>query len=252
MAADDRSQRRERFMRELATRDLYEWFGIPHDAGDDAIREAAERKRRELSTTPMPQKKRSMERAFCDQGEKALLRPDVRREYDSLLQGGSPSGPARAQRGPQRGRARGAAEGGARAHPALRRRRCPHGAGGGDPARVATSPHRAPGRAVGRGGIDSAEQALRTARQARARPGATRGPWRTPSAPTQLTVAAAPSPCWRARAATWATCRAARRRAREPAACCPRARERPGLDRPQRHAARPRATWRAPARRRCA
>jgi tetratricopeptide (TPR) repeat protein len=85
VADDDRAQRRARFLRELAARDLYEWFGIPPDAGDDAIREAAERKRRELASTPMPQRTRTIERAYCDQGEKALLRPAVRREYDALL-----------------------------------------------------------------------------------------------------------------------------------------------------------------------
>jgi hypothetical protein len=83
--ADDRAQRRARFLRELAARDLYGWFGIPPDAGDEAIREAAERKRRELASTPMPQRTRQIERAYCDQGEKALLRADVRREYDELL-----------------------------------------------------------------------------------------------------------------------------------------------------------------------
>ncbi len=85
MADDDRARRRARFLRELAARDLYEWFGIPPDAGDDAVREAAERKRRELASTPMPQRTRAVERAYCDQGEKALLRPAIRREYDALL-----------------------------------------------------------------------------------------------------------------------------------------------------------------------
>jgi tetratricopeptide (TPR) repeat protein len=85
VADDDRAQRRARFLRELAARDLYEWFGIPPDAGDDAIQEAAERKRRELASTPMPQRARAIERAYCDQGEKALLRPAVRKEYDALL-----------------------------------------------------------------------------------------------------------------------------------------------------------------------
>jgi tetratricopeptide (TPR) repeat protein len=85
VADDDRAQRRARFLRELAARDLYEWFGIPPDAGDDAIREAAARKRRELASTPMPQRARTIERAYCDQGEKALLRPDIRRDYDALL-----------------------------------------------------------------------------------------------------------------------------------------------------------------------
>lgn len=85
MAVDDRAKRRARFLRELAGRDLYEWFGIAPDAGDDAIREAAERKRRELASTPMPQRTRQIERAFCDQGEKVLLRSDYRRDYDALL-----------------------------------------------------------------------------------------------------------------------------------------------------------------------
>jgi tetratricopeptide (TPR) repeat protein len=85
VADDDRARRRARFLRELAARDLYEWFGIPPDAGDEVVREAAERKRRELATTPMPQRTRTIERAYADQGEKALLRPDVRRDYDALL-----------------------------------------------------------------------------------------------------------------------------------------------------------------------
>lgn len=89
MADDDARKRRERFLRELASRDLYAWFGIPRDAGADQIRAAAERKRAEISHTPMPQHTRSIEKAFCDQGEKALLRPDVRREYDALLGGGT-------------------------------------------------------------------------------------------------------------------------------------------------------------------
>jgi tetratricopeptide (TPR) repeat protein len=94
VADDDRAQRRARFLRELAARDLYEWFGIAPDAGDDEVRAAAERKRRELASTPMPQRTRTIERAYCDQGEKALLRPDVRQEYDALL---------RASRSPGRG-----------------------------------------------------------------------------------------------------------------------------------------------------
>lgn len=85
MADDDPRARRARFLKELAARDLYAWFGIPADADADAVRAAAERKRRELAGTPMPQNKRAIEKAFCDQGEKALLRPDVRREYDALL-----------------------------------------------------------------------------------------------------------------------------------------------------------------------
>ncbi len=85
MADDDARKRRERFLRELAARDLYAWFGIAQDAGPDAIRAAAQVKREEISHTPMPQHTRSIEKAFCDQGEKALLRPDVRREYDALL-----------------------------------------------------------------------------------------------------------------------------------------------------------------------
>ena len=85
MADEDARKRRERFLRELAARDLYAWFGIPANADPDVIRAAAEVKRQEISHTPMPQHKRSIEKAFCDQGEKALLRPDVRREYDALL-----------------------------------------------------------------------------------------------------------------------------------------------------------------------
>jgi tetratricopeptide (TPR) repeat protein len=86
---DDPAAKRARFIRELATRDLYAWFGIPRDADADQIREAAERRRRAISGTPMPQRQRSIERAFCDQGEKALLRPDIRRDYDALLDRGS-------------------------------------------------------------------------------------------------------------------------------------------------------------------
>lgn len=82
---DEKRARRAAFLRQLATRDLYAWLGIPRDAGDDAIREAAERMRKTLSSTPMPQKRRATERAFCDQGERALLRPPLRREYDALL-----------------------------------------------------------------------------------------------------------------------------------------------------------------------
>ncbi|WP_217924231.1 tetratricopeptide repeat protein [Miltoncostaea oceani] len=85
MADDDARARRARFLKELAARDLYAWFGIPPDADDDAIRAAAEAKRSQLAHTPMPQHNRSIERAYCDQGEKALLRPAVRREYDALL-----------------------------------------------------------------------------------------------------------------------------------------------------------------------
>ena len=95
MTDDDRARRRARFLRELAARDLYEWFGIPPDAGDDAVREAAERKRRELASTPMPQRTRAVERAYCDQGEKALLRPAVRRST-------TPSCGPRASRAPRR------------------------------------------------------------------------------------------------------------------------------------------------------
>lgn len=86
MSADnDAAARRAQFMRQLASRDLYAWFGIPRDADGDTIRAAAERKRRALAGTPMPQRQRAIERAFCDQGEKALLKPDTRREYDALL-----------------------------------------------------------------------------------------------------------------------------------------------------------------------
>ncbi len=100
MADDDARKRRERFLRELAARDLYAWFGIPGDAGADAIRAAAAAKRQELARTPMPQSKRAIEKAFCDQGEKALLRPDVRREYDALLH--AARSPARAATSQQR------------------------------------------------------------------------------------------------------------------------------------------------------
>lgn len=100
VADDDARARRARFLKELAARDLYAWFGIPRDAGPDAIRAAAEAKRSELSRTPMPQHTRAIERAFCDQGEKALLRPDVRREYDALL--GGAGAPARTLTSAQR------------------------------------------------------------------------------------------------------------------------------------------------------
>lgn len=88
-AQEDPASRRARFLRELATRDLYAWFDIPRDADDEQIRAGAERRRRALSGTPMPQRQRSIERAFCDQGEKALLRADIRRDYDALLAKGS-------------------------------------------------------------------------------------------------------------------------------------------------------------------
>ena len=117
----------------------------------------------------MPQNKRSMERAFCDQGEKALLRPDVRREYDSLLKAAPPWAT-----GAERTAARNVAEREARLEAA--RERIQHY--GDDDARMA------PGAAIScsRGrrphaelqaersaaaAIDSAEQALRAARQAR-------------------------------------------------------------------------------------
>lgn len=88
-AEQDPAVKRAQFIRQLATRDLYLWFGVPRDATADQIREGAERRRRTISTTPMTQHQRSIERAFCDQGEKALLRADVRREYDALLNKGS-------------------------------------------------------------------------------------------------------------------------------------------------------------------
>ena len=94
MAAEDAKSRRDRFLRELAARDLYAWFGIPEDADAEAIQAAAAAKRREIAGTPMPQNKRAIEKAFCDQGEKALLRPDIRRQYDALLHGSR--SPARA------------------------------------------------------------------------------------------------------------------------------------------------------------
>lgn len=101
MADDDARARRARFLKELAARDLYAWFGIPADAGDEAIRAAAEAKRNELAHTPMPQHNRSIERAFCDQGEKALLRPAIRREYDALLR--ARLGPVRPRTSAERG-----------------------------------------------------------------------------------------------------------------------------------------------------
>ncbi len=88
MADEDARARRARFLKELAARDLYAWFGIAPDADDETVRAAAEAKRSELAHTPMPQHNRSIERAFCDQGEKALLRPAIRREYDALLRAG--------------------------------------------------------------------------------------------------------------------------------------------------------------------
>ena len=84
--ADDPKAQRVQFLRQLATRDLYAWFGISRTASDNEIREAAERMRVALKSTPMPQAKRANERAFCDQGEKALLRPDIRRDYNALLE----------------------------------------------------------------------------------------------------------------------------------------------------------------------
>ena len=192
MVDDDRSRRRERFMRELASRDLYEWFGIPPDAGDDAIREAAERKRRELSTTPMPQKKRSMERAFCDQGEKALLRPDVRREYDSLLKGGSAVGT-----GAERAAARNVAEREARLTAA--RERIQHY--GADDARMApgaatllASPDvRTSCRPSDQPQAGSTRPSRRCAPRGRRAPrAATPVPSRTPSAPISSTRRPAP------------------------------------------------------------
>ena len=93
-----------------------------------AISAAAEAKRREIAGTPMPQNKRAIEKAFCDQGEKALLRPDIRREYDALLH--AARSPARAATAASRAvsRARGAPARRARPHRALRRRRRAHGA----------------------------------------------------------------------------------------------------------------------------
>jgi hypothetical protein len=85
MTADDRRLRRAQFLNQLAARDLYAWLGIASDAPAEAVRAAAERKRRELSGTPMTQAKRATERAYVDQGEKVLLRPEVRAEYDELL-----------------------------------------------------------------------------------------------------------------------------------------------------------------------
>lgn len=101
MADDDPRARRARFLKELAARDLYAWFGIPADADAETVKAAAAAKRRELAGTPMPGNRRAIEKAFCDQGEKALLRPDVRSEYDALLQ--AQRAPARARTSAERG-----------------------------------------------------------------------------------------------------------------------------------------------------
>lgn len=102
MPADDRARRRTKVLTELAARDLYAWFGVAGDADAAAVREAAARKRRELAATPMPSDRRSLERAFCDQGEKALLNPALRREYETLRrersEGGRPAARAAAER----------------------------------------------------------------------------------------------------------------------------------------------------------
>ncbi|MGD9694869.1 MAG: hypothetical protein AB7V42_04305 [Thermoleophilia bacterium] len=168
MPDDDRARRRAQFLRELAARDLYAWLDIPRDAGDDAVREAAERKRRELASTPMTQKARALERAFCDQGEKVLLRPAIRREYDALLGGGAAA--ANAARSSQ---ARGVAEREARLREA--RERIQHF--GPDDARMApglpTMLAAAEARAeleterVAAGSISQAADALKGARRAR-------------------------------------------------------------------------------------
>lgn len=175
MADDDARKRRERFLRELAARDLYAWFGIPPGADPDTIRAAAEVKRQELSHTPMPQNKRAIEKAFCDQGEKALLRPDIRREYDALL---------RASRSPARAntsQARAVAEREERLRAA--RDRIEHY--GDDDARMAPGPAmffssleaRAELEAerVAAATIDDPAVALKAARRARVEGAATRG-----------------------------------------------------------------------------
>lgn len=85
--SEDAKAQRSRFIQQLATRNLYAWFEIPRTADDDTIRAAAETMRRKLKSTPMQQAKRATERMFCDQGEKALLSPQIRREYDTFLEG---------------------------------------------------------------------------------------------------------------------------------------------------------------------
>lgn len=87
MSTEEQKERRAQFLRQMATRDLYAWLGIDRTASPEEISAAAERMREKLKTTPMPQAKRANERAFCDQGEKVLLRPDIRRQYDALLGG---------------------------------------------------------------------------------------------------------------------------------------------------------------------
>jgi len=101
VADEDAQARRARFLKELAARDLYSWFGIPSDADDETVKAAAEAKRSTIAHTPMPQHNRSIERAFCDQGEKVLLRPAFRREYDALLK--STNAPATPRTSAERG-----------------------------------------------------------------------------------------------------------------------------------------------------
>lgn len=85
--SDDAKAQRAQFLQQLATRNLYAWFEIPRTADAETVRAAAERMRQKLKSTPMPQAKRATERMFCDQGEKALLHPNIRREYDTFLEG---------------------------------------------------------------------------------------------------------------------------------------------------------------------
>jgi len=115
VSVDEQRRRRAEFLRQLAERDLYAWFGIPHDADATTIKDAAERKRAELKGTPMTQAKRANERAYCDQGERVLLRPDVRRQYDALLHARlsprvAPAGPGARQRAEREARLQAAKE----------------------------------------------------------------------------------------------------------------------------------------------
>jgi tetratricopeptide (TPR) repeat protein len=115
VAVDDQRRRRAEFLRQLAERDLYAWLGIPHDADAATIQAAAAAKRRELSGTPMTQARRANERAYCDQGERVLLRADVRREYDALLHArltprAAPAGPGARQKAEREARLQAAKE----------------------------------------------------------------------------------------------------------------------------------------------
>jgi predicted Zn-dependent protease len=85
--SEEAKVKQAQFVQQLATRNLYAWFEIPRNADDDTIRAAAEAMRQKLKSTPMTQAKRATERMFCDQGEKALLLPHIRRQYDNFLEG---------------------------------------------------------------------------------------------------------------------------------------------------------------------